>query len=635
MKVKKFLSALIAGAMLLGLTAIPAFAADEGLVKDSDGAYIIEDYDDLKYFGTNIDKVVPSGANVTVKLENDIDLTGKEWTPIVMNNSVRTLVFEGQGHTLKNMKANVAKDKSTGFFGNVENSIEITIKDLTIDSAEFCVAISEKGDGIIEEQETAAGAFIGWSETKNTVLENCKVTNSKISGGKYTGGLVGYIGYVPKPYCFVNCVVDKCEFVSGIKPVGGILGYSRDPITVIGSSVTNNTFDDKYLEDKGEGERYAKGAALIAGRLSGDTAYVNYANCTFSGNTAGGKSVEHFYTWVGDASKNTVEEITSGAVIAGKGTYENFTDAVAAADDGDTIYVIGTVKPTGDIEIQKNITISGGTFDVSDYNNGGEGFFSIGYWEPNGTGAPVELTLDNVNVIGSQPNGFSTFRVQSTSKLTINGGKINVSDVNPSLFANNAEGGTLILNGVDIDVKNGARLCSNVTNLFVNKGTDIYAELDNNAFRNTGMTVTDANITIKGCEYGVKNTKNGYNLIVVGDSKIDITTMPARGGMTYYMSNGAYIDTSKATSTDPLCQNKSTGRIDGESANKAAQAAGFTTEEGTTSTIDVLTVSGSSVSDKVTFEYEIDYNGKKYPVGAEFDTTGTEAGFAHIRNFLL
>ena len=97
--------------------------------------------------------------------------------------------------------------------------------------------------------------------------------NSSVTGGKWTGGIVGYnYGDV------INCTMENC-IVSGQYKVGGVVGYVCGPSREItGNKLTNVTV---------KGENILSGKTLAIGKIVGNwnATAGNCKNNTFIGTT--------------------------------------------------------------------------------------------------------------------------------------------------------------------------------------------------------------------------------------------------------------------------------------------------------------------------------------------------------------
>ncbi|MBE6640745.1 MAG: hypothetical protein E7619_04085 [Ruminococcaceae bacterium] len=160
----------------------------------------------------------------TVELTADIDFGGAQIAPIDLG---KRSVFDGQDHTIKN--AVIVTDPATTneaglFIGN-----DCGFKNLKLDNIQ--VTGSNVGN-------STAGVLSG---SCNKVIENVTVTNSSVTGGKYTGGVVGY-GYTD----VLNCTLTNVTVKGGYK-LGGLIGYicasNGQTHDVTGNTLTNCTVD--------------------------------------------------------------------------------------------------------------------------------------------------------------------------------------------------------------------------------------------------------------------------------------------------------------------------------------------------------------------------------------------------------
>ena len=115
-----------------------------------------------------------------IKLANDIDMSSiEEWMPVNTTEPYKTIHFDGDGHTIKNLYSNAVV--KPGLFGSLVGSIKnITFADCTIDSG---------------KDKTGVGLIAGYA--KNATIENVTVTGLTINSsgyktdGQHIGGLVG------------------------------------------------------------------------------------------------------------------------------------------------------------------------------------------------------------------------------------------------------------------------------------------------------------------------------------------------------------------------------------------------------------------------------------------------------------
>ena len=128
----------------------------------------------------------------------------QSWVPIGNSNKQYQGTFDGNGKTITNLYINESQD-NMGFFGYTYGG---TIKNLTFEYAN------------VTNTNNYAGVLVGKAFGGST-LQNIKISNTcQIKGGKYTGGIAGYLD--GNAY---NCV--NCATVQGIQNIGGLCGYSR------------------------------------------------------------------------------------------------------------------------------------------------------------------------------------------------------------------------------------------------------------------------------------------------------------------------------------------------------------------------------------------------------------------------
>lgn len=155
-----------------------------------------------------------SFAGKTIYLTNDVDLAGYEWESIGTEDRPFEGNFNGNGHSVNNMRINErymvifhgyeTYHNDTGFFGYINGYKNMMNNSQGIDS-NYC-------------------SRYNGSEISNLFIENCDVT-----GGYYTGGLVGRacLGTV-----FYNCGVSGT--VRAVGEAGSFAGYLN------GSYITNS-----------------------------------------------------------------------------------------------------------------------------------------------------------------------------------------------------------------------------------------------------------------------------------------------------------------------------------------------------------------------------------------------------------
>ena len=183
-----------------------AAAKDLGYTIESNGSYTVTSADGLM----NIAKLVNGGkTDINITLNTDIDLTGKDWTPIGTNydNSYKG-TFDGGGHTITGLTV-TTYDKYAGLFGWLNSAG--TVKNVVMEGVQIT---NNHSSGF-------AGGVVGnsWG-----TIENCSVSGS-VNGEVYVGGVVGKQTSGSMTGCSSSATV------KGTVNVGGVAGESWGSMT--------------------------------------------------------------------------------------------------------------------------------------------------------------------------------------------------------------------------------------------------------------------------------------------------------------------------------------------------------------------------------------------------------------------
>ena len=193
-----------------------AAAKDLGYTIESNGSYTVTSADGLM----NIAELVNGGkSDINITLDTNIDLTGKDWTPIGTNvdNSYKG-TFDGGGHTITGLTV-TTNDKYAGLFGYLNRAgtvKNVVMKDVQITNNRSWSAF--------------AGGVAGYSWG---TIENCSVSGS-VSGTVYVGGVVG---------AQIDGSITGCSSsatVKGTTDVGGVAGQTNSGATMTACYATGN-----------------------------------------------------------------------------------------------------------------------------------------------------------------------------------------------------------------------------------------------------------------------------------------------------------------------------------------------------------------------------------------------------------
>ena len=193
-----------------------AAAKDLGYTIESDGSYTVTSADGLM----NIAKLVNGGkSDINITLDTDIDLTGKDWTPIGTDydNSYKG-TFDGGGHTITGLTF-TTNDKYAGLFGWLNKAG--TVKNVVMEGVQ------------ITSNQIYGGSIGGVAGYSWGTIENCSVSGS-VSGTVYVGGVVG---------AQIDGSITGCSSsatVKGMVDVGGVAGQTNSSATLTACYATGN-----------------------------------------------------------------------------------------------------------------------------------------------------------------------------------------------------------------------------------------------------------------------------------------------------------------------------------------------------------------------------------------------------------
>ena len=293
-----------------------SLAAARGYIIEDDGSYTVTSADGLM----NIAELVNGGkSDINITLTADIDLTGKNWTPIGTSfSNIYTGTFDGGGHTIKGLTV-TTNDQFVGLFGSI--GYAGTVKNVMMEDVQIT---SNHGSGF-------AGGVAGFSDG---TIENCSVSGS-VSGTVYVGGVVGAQWNGSTTGCSSSATV------KGTVYVGGVTGQTNSSATLTACYATGNVIIEIHPTNN------ISGGGLV-GFNGGNGVWACYAtgNVTSTGSSTGKVHISGFlgdnYTtvtacyWknnheqgIGYKKEGTVTEVTK---VDGTGvTWQKAVDAMNTA----------------------------------------------------------------------------------------------------------------------------------------------------------------------------------------------------------------------------------------------------------------------------------------------------------------
>ena len=236
-------------------------AAELGYIYDSNTkTYTVYNADGLLAWNEAAQK----DRSINCTLTADIDLTGKDWSPIGTNfyNSY-TGTFDGGGHTIMGLTV-TTNDQYVGLFGRLGKAG--TVKNVVMDGIQITSNHSLGYAGGV--------AGFSWGGT----IENCSVSGS-VSGTVSVGGVVG----IQWEASITGC--SSSATVKGMVQVGGVAGETNSGATMAACYATSNvTIEIDPIDN------------ILGGGLVGFNAGSSVLACYATGNvTSTGSSTGNVY----------------------------------------------------------------------------------------------------------------------------------------------------------------------------------------------------------------------------------------------------------------------------------------------------------------------------------------------------
>ena len=234
-------------------------AEDLGYIYDSNtNTYTVYNADGLM----NVAELVNGGkTDINITLDKNIDLTGKDWTPIGTDydNSYKG-TFDGGGHTITGLTF-TTNDEYAGLFGWLNRAG--TVKNVVMEGVQ------------ITSNQIYGGSIGGVVGSGWGTIENCSVSGS-VSGTVYVGGVVG---------AQIDGSITGCSSsatVKGMVDVGGVAGQTNSSATLTACYATGNVIIEM------DPKKNIAGGGLV-GMNAGSSLLACYAtgNVTSTGSSTG------------------------------------------------------------------------------------------------------------------------------------------------------------------------------------------------------------------------------------------------------------------------------------------------------------------------------------------------------------
>ena len=420
----------------------------------------IHNYSELAAFRTAVNNG-PSGeyngvsattgfAGKTVIITTDFSITAN-WTPIGTATYPFKGTFDGQGHTISNLR-HTSSSTPRGLFGYIENA---EIRNLNVNSGTYTTKATTYGGGIVGNsvnstiedcsfngQIASTSTWIGGIVGKmvSTTVRRC-VTAGTItsSASNYVGGICGHASYGESASVIEDCASNMDIF--GVSSVGGIAGY-----------ISNSTIQRCINAGNVSGQTNNVGGivgyetddmAVVANNLNAGTVYTGGGVIGFKHPDA--TATNNYYDNQRSVDMHGIAEVGEDGDPSDTGATENATVDLIGTQG---LFASGWTESTGMYPVPSAISSHDAAklaavpvlFGTQKYNlvrnNFTVGTITDLTWESNNT-AYISISGSTATVDGT---GYNT----ATLTATYNGWKktvpvLNPTDENPLLISTLAE----------------------------------------------------------------------------------------------------------------------------------------------------------------------------------------------------
>lgn len=355
----------------------------------------------ITYAANSATTIQDSFKGKTITLGANIDLANSPWTPIGNSTNKFQGTFDGGNYTISNLKV-TGNGNYVGLFGFTTDG---HIKNLTVENASVSgrvgvgvvagspytskyTNITVKGHVEVNGLSYVGGvggrnAYASWDNITVNVDDKSYVKADSVEDGvafrTYVGGVIGFMGEGGHK---ISNVTSNIDVTGSTCDVGGIVGIAH-----YGNIFENVTCTaDVTCQEADETE-----VGGIAGVWMNSQSSVTLTNCSFTG-TINGKASTGLTGSSYNATGNgqlIIDGKTTSTVAAG-----NAKDAVAGAQNGDTVIVGGGEISLPTLSSKEGLTIIGAAdgSTVVGGENASTGF---------GSNFGKDTTIKNVTFSGS------------------------------------------------------------------------------------------------------------------------------------------------------------------------------------------------------------------------------------------
>lgn len=295
----------------------------------------------------------------------DIDFENEVVSPIGSDTSPFIGVFNGNGHTIKNIKFGTTNNRSA-MFASVDGGV---IKNLIVENA---TATTQN-----QSTDPTYTAVIAAYVTNNGIINNCYVTGSVTAdsvGTPYVGGASAYIDSSIITSCVSNVTASATTYDKKEAYVGGITGFAYGP-----SKISFSTFNGSIT-----GTAYTLSLGGIAGgtarssniKLSLPSIISCVNNADISATYTKANASIHIGGIVAEAQNAYIAHSTNNGDLSSTATLGSIVGGIAANHSRNTILTcanygnISAVSTDADAICGGIAAVSTYAFYIDSYNAG-------------------------------------------------------------------------------------------------------------------------------------------------------------------------------------------------------------------------------------------------------------------------
>jgi hypothetical protein len=309
----------------------------------AESPYLVETLDDLESIGTDpytLTSYYKLIANIDASPTQDEDYNGGAgWYPIGDTSGAFGGYFDGDNHTISGLYINRPSSTLVGLFGRIDGTA-LYVKNLKLTDVD--ITGGQYTGGIV-------GILYKSRSSNPNNITNCQVSGSVVGTSTHVGGVVGYSQYNNN----LTYIIANVE-VSGVSYVGGIVGYGGQNYSVLYYYTVL-----QYCASFGT----VTGSTSYAGGLGGYFRAGQIINCFSHCDCSGGSDVAgacgHLRRGYINYSYSKGAVITSGAgggLVAGTDRATATSSYWDTETSGRTTSILGTGKTTAEMKTQSTFT---------------------------------------------------------------------------------------------------------------------------------------------------------------------------------------------------------------------------------------------------------------------------------------